>query len=98
MRISDWSSDVCSSDLISGAVGSGQPVVAVAELGRPGIIARAAIDQEEGRADPSQLRIHGREHKAMVAIGDPRRAIEGLAADLFQIGRASRRERGCQYV
>src|SRR3546814_2513779 len=77
MRISDWSSDVCSSDL---------PVVAVAELGRPGIIARAAIDQEEGRADPSQLRIHGREHKAMVAIGDPRRAIEGLAADLFLYG------------
>src|SRR3546814_10610704 len=38
------------------------------------------------RSDPSQLRIHGREHKAMVAIGDPRRAIEGLAADLFLYG------------
>src|SRR3546814_9214928 len=62
MRISDWSSDVCSSDLLP----NGNPQLVV-EL-RPG------------------LRISVREIDA------------GNAQALYEIGRASCRERVCQYV
>src|SRR3546814_8298071 len=62
MRISDWSSDVCSSDLADAA------------LGREGVARR-------------------HEHHRM---GLDQR--DGLDAGMVQIGRASCRERVCQYV
>src|SRR3546814_5489728 len=73
MRISDWSSDVCSSDLVKTAVRQGVVVpiraaVAFAEPAKPGI------------------------HQGLAAHHQTRAEVGG------QIGRASCRERVCQYV
>src|SRR3546814_4317623 len=65
MRISDWSSDVCSSDLQS-------PVA-------------AAGDHLVGAVDAARLHLR-------------RRLDPGAALPLDEIGRASCRERVCQYV
>src|SRR3546814_10100157 len=79
MRISDWSSDVCSSDLID-------------EMRQNGS-ARAA---RQPRVQPY---IHARDH-----VGDMLHALLQKRHDLIfallavQIGRASCRERVCQYV
>src|SRR3546814_1789119 len=77
MRISDWSSDVCSSDLI------------------------ARLD-DHGRRDGQSLPIIGTRAQAAGAVrivGDVDAAREHPAAEAIeQIGRASCRERVCQYV
>src|SRR3546814_15854788 len=89
MRISDWSSDVCSSDLNggqTGGFGAGQALGAMAEIAdRAGL---RAIGADAGFRDV-EINLH-----------DP-----PLAPDRFdqqrepgQIGRASCRERVCQYV
>src|SRR3546814_9211258 len=74
MRISDWSSDVCSSDLAAVEPCEAQCTANGVEQGcRP---AHAAVIAEP---DPQGLQIHHRQ-------------------PLDQIGRASCRERVCQYV
>src|SRR3546814_19371934 len=89
MRISDWSSDVCSSDLLAAdvefevAVGVGLQLIT--EQVRLGNVAERFV---QARNVGARLRLrapplHGEVQKA-------RRALE--------IGRASCRERGCQYV
>src|SRR3546814_4399551 len=70
MRISDWSSDVCSSDLL----------LRLAQL----FLALDPFDQQ--RQHPAQRRILLRD--AELQRGKP----------LLEIGRASCRERVCQYV
>src|SRR3546814_3865221 len=70
LRISDWSSDVCSSDLID------RPALPVANRLGP----------------DARQRSH---HRA--AGGDPPDAVRHLSVH-DQIGRASCRERVCQYV
>src|SRR3546814_4940276 len=76
MRISDWSSDVCSSDLFAaGDEGFAQ---------RPEIL--LGMDQAEHRAGEDAGDQHQRDRRTPGAPGDP------------QIGRASCRERVCQYV
>src|SRR3546814_3417195 len=75
MRISDWSSDVCSSDL--GARRAAEGFVAVRE-------AAEAVDDVE-----MFLRII-LEHRVVEPAEQPQR--------FAQIGRASCRERVCQYV
>src|SRR3546814_7289753 len=75
MRISDWSSDVCSSDL-SAQTGE------AAGVGGP---------QHRGRCRWWLHRHRGR-HR------DARTAERHLRADGEEIGRASCRERVCQYV
>src|SRR3546814_8688806 len=71
MRISDWSSDVCSSDLVS----------------------QARADRQPDRLAARLLR------DAQMAVG-VRRSHRAVAAVLHrrEIGRASCRERVCQYV
>src|SRR3546814_12280876 len=93
MRISDWSSDVCSSDL-RGAFEEAhlepQPTLAqhVAVVGAEddhGVLrAAAARENVEQTAD------------LVVEIGDVGEI--GAPGGTHQIGRASCRERGCQYV
>src|SRR3546814_2176943 len=77
MRISDWSSDVCSSDLIPG----------------PDMFEHAdRNDAVEGAVDVAivdQFEAHMVGHA---------RILRPLPRDLEQIGRASCRERVCQYV
>src|SRR3546814_5490125 len=92
MRISDWSSDVCSSDLVDPALPRGS---------QQSCDQRVAVHQACGSTvanavpDISEELVRGIDER-------PRRAHRGqercgiLEAD--QIGRASCRERVCQYV
>src|SRR3546814_2260132 len=87
MRISDWSSDVCSSDL---RWGGGLPQYAVGHLDRVARI-RASVASVPG------LAVCGAAYDGIgipAVIASAMRAV----ADLTEIGRASCRERVCQYV
>src|SRR3546814_19048239 len=104
MRISDWSSDVCSSDLIALAIGRRADRAAgdldILPLERGDDFARGQI---AGRRlvgiDPHAHRI-----EAAAADLDPADALEPEPAlaqvriGVIEIGRASWRERVCQYV
>src|SRR3546814_19350400 len=104
MRISDWSSDVCSSDLRPAVIGIELPARRGFEqqpdLGRKGI--------EVGAADRAVLRrIGGAEihHLAQFPAGidapcDQRPLRTRAAADFDKIGWASCKDRGCptEYV
>src|SRR3546814_15314975 len=122
MRISDWSSDVCSSDLSDGAQ--------VVALGYPGNVDLATAQSALDYITPlSPVRSQGvfsgarslagvrvLLHTAGIARGnsggpllDPcgrvigvnsaiTRGQDGDSSFAFEIGRASCRERGCQYV
>src|SRR3546814_2004245 len=72
MRISDWSSDVCSSDLRQGLVESGF----VVDLARTGL-------------DGHHLALTGSYDLTILDV---------MLPDVDEIGRASCRERVCQYV
>src|SRR3546814_16854233 len=103
MRISDWSSDVCSSDLVSGdfavrkrltsaLAGKRMPTEASAFVERcnPGLILPVFRPDKEfsGRHPIGKLaHVH--------AVFCP--ALAGLAA-IIKLGRASCRARVCQYV
>src|SRR3546814_13108209 len=113
MRISDWSSDVCSSDLkadlaaVVPAEGGGELAVSDGDA----VEALQEIDMEEGAAElavgdalePDVLL--ALRHLADAVVLDP---AQGLAGDLArrvllarldeEIGRASCRARVCQYV
>src|SRR3546814_8044359 len=92
MRISDWGSDVCSSDLVSLASGE-QCAAALREAGYQ--VSEIDVTRDVGaliaaldpRPDVVFNALHGR-------YGEDG-CIQGL---LNQIGRASCRDRGCQYV
>src|SRR3546814_4525890 len=112
MRISDWSSDVCSSDLdIAGAIGN-----RARDRGLPGIMAWAfptdykipsvALRPKPVVGDLSRSALTAQLHRSAL---DPAPAARTLifarvldrladAAHVGGIGRAPCRERGCQYV
>src|SRR3546814_9923449 len=79
MRISDWSSDVCSSDLLV-------------------LLARGDDAQDAGHAQ----RLPGLRKLCLAALVDPGEAAQRRSQPVLaverQIGRASCRERVCQYV
>src|SRR3546814_7713692 len=83
MRISDWSSDVCSSDLLM----QGRTTLAIARRLATVQKADRIVVMEQGRI------VAAGRHDSLMAEG-------GLYARLarLQIGRASCRERVCQYV
>src|SRR3546814_5792667 len=83
MRISDWSSDVCSSDLHIGTVALEQMLAAGCEL----------VVNDLGKGVSPLDRIV--ETEASYVMGVPTHAIDILGEE---IGRASCRERVCQYV
>src|SRR3546814_3438407 len=95
MRISDWSSDVCSSDL----------VVLVLDGCGLGDAVGVVEDQPEV-AQPANARLRAHGGQAHLDARVAQRALLGLAGlvvevDLLvraEIGRASCRERVCQYV
>src|SRR3546814_4162012 len=90
MRISDWSSDVCSSDL--------QPICCF-RLRPPAQQNRRGFPVERNVARP--LRFRGRacyRQNPPVEIDIRPCEIEQFAATAAEIGRASCRERVCQYV
>src|SRR3546814_10239926 len=87
MRISDWSSDVCSSDLLGRVVLAVQ--TALAEVGDvPGLL-----------GDPEREAILAALAECEVAMTEAGHADPVNAArERLDIGRATGRERGCQYV
>src|SRR3546814_1367841 len=97
MRISDWSSDVCSSDLDTGVLAQLFAQRRFKQLlhediaHRPAIVCRARLDL--GKTDASRIVVtqgHVADHVARSQLGD--------ADALQQIGSASCRESGVQYV
>src|SRR3546814_7935942 len=100
MRISDWSADVCSSDLISP---NGIPARLIeAWLDRRFVLVSHALQIEEIRDVSRRDKI-----RALVRPAEVGRLVNqiGLVADIpadlphvRQIGRASCRERVCPYV
>src|SRR3546814_7973363 len=89
MRISDWSSDVCSSDLFEVNPFQGAIQVAGAIIGvvddDDGI--RAAV---EGLLQPAGFRV--------VTFASATALLSSMHLHMLEIGRASCRERVCQYV
>src|SRR3546814_18531639 len=105
MRISDWSSDVCSSDLSTTANGKHSKIVPSLE-GVPVSTARTDIDvvvTEQGVASLRGLDLEAR-RRALIGVAHPafremleRAAMEGPdAASREESGSAAGRVRGCQ--
>src|SRR3546814_11898534 len=91
MRISDWSSDVCSSDLHGP---DGQPYDDLAEMSR-----RAIAAAEVTGIGITQLPVlYGYGGFGAQKAGEGQRRFLNDPSRLLQIGRASCRERVCQYV
>src|SRR3546814_4138359 len=93
MRISDWSSDVCSSDL------SAQ----IRDPGRAPMVERRAIrhgagPMDPGSAPPSAACPGKRMERARQASGTTKFIKRSAATKQSKIGRASCRERVCKYV
>src|SRR3546814_9839229 len=86
MRISDWSSDVCSSDLLQKDLRTGRSERShqLVELAGHGADPDHRVDQHREEDDQATDQ----------DLGDPARA----EPDHQQIGRASGGERVCQYV
>src|SRR3546814_19048360 len=89
MRISDWSSDVCSSDLIEDEI---------ARTFKRSVAGRRVVDVKDA-AGPGLAGV-GTGH--MRAIAAPQKGVGAkvceVRAVVERIGRASGRERVCQYV
>src|SRR3546814_4703397 len=84
MRISDWSSDVCSSDLTAALLTAEEPEYSrLAARLLAGVIAKEVAGQEIRAFSQSIARGH---------------EVGLINERLLEIGRASCRERGCQYV
>src|SRR3546814_6836663 len=85
MRISDWSSDVCSSDLVVLAAGAGTAALA------------AGVGIDLPMTTPPGLLVHSRPHAKLLngLVMAPELHMRQTAEE---IGRASGRERVCQDV
>src|SRR3546814_20382210 len=99
MRISDWSSDVCSSDLVKRAHPGCLRQIVAANIRRH----RKArgLSQQNFAFDIEMDRTYfgGIERgERNVSIDNIERIAKGLGINAHQNGRASCRERGCQYV
>src|SRR3546814_10187679 len=100
MRISDWSSDVCSSDLdlnlagllVSPLFGWSQDDLFAAAHGRPGHLWSNVRDTSADIPPLAETRGRLGDILAMADFATPHQFFE------TQIGRASCRERVCQYV
>src|SRR3546814_11110206 len=97
MRISDWSSDVCSSDLVpAGVVAAGAfaQVGGLGEVLRTGVQCIAVVVADEAHHVGTVV-------VEVLAAQEGRRGLVHAAvvgAAVAEIGRASCRERVCQYV
>src|SRR3546814_15505088 len=99
MRISDWSSDVCSSDLLVGIIEREKPVrLRVDRAGVAGSQPIFARRKRRGGGEGYRLRrgVGRRGQGGGVAIGTGEAGAR--EAEVEQIGRASCRARVCQYV
>src|SRR3546814_18963045 len=106
MRISGWSSDVCSSDLTSVAVSEGI-ILYNPDRDKVRLVAGKGIEARDGDRTPPVVRdvdvanVGGWRSGLLVYNGTPLSVVaEDLkrTAGMRDIGRASCRERVCQYV
>src|SRR3546814_17569040 len=109
MRISDWSSDVCSSDLAFARIIAphidADDLVWVHDYH---MIPLGWLLRQQGLANRMGFFLHipWPPTRLLVELRDHRRLVEalfaydviGFQAEAWQIGRASSRERACQYV
>src|SRR3546814_20186033 len=102
MRISDWSSDVCSSDLpqsrhlVSSDFANGDPAGTTAPNERASLLARSPFGDfwRPDRPPTTRATI-----MAVILVVTVFLVLAGLIiGDVLKIGRASCRERVCQYV
>src|SRR3546814_11327000 len=96
MRISDWSSDVCSSDLLLSLLADAHAVLDLAQSNPE--LSLHQIGKREGRCRTHLarlLRIAWLSPRIVEAIVD---GSQPQNCNRQQIGRASCRERVCQYV
>src|SRR3546814_10607920 len=99
VRISDWRSDVCSSDLTTHPLAAAAKAAGVPVIGDIELFARArpslprhrvvAITGTNGKSTTTALIYHMLRQAGVPAL---------LGGNIGQIGRASCRERVCQYV
>src|SRR3546814_5668615 len=101
MRISDWSSDVCSSDLLVGLNLQGRH-----NPKRKGSLRYGdspennpdyAVDDFDNREDQRDTR-DGKDYSANATYEIDGETTDFRISGLYEIGRASCRERVCQYV
>src|SRR3546814_14481376 len=112
MRISDWSSDVCSSDLLQTVLSPEDDVVNLVIAHHPPDWCKDTDEIEDDLNDRAAVHLFGHKHRQRV-IRDERFVRIGAAAvnpdptelqfepgiqshPTTEIGRASCRERGCQ--
>src|SRR3546814_10309536 len=101
MRISDWSSDVCSSDLLVGlAEPREQQVERLAVVIDNSVLSYPGIDPFRRVADayPQAASVVINPKTIVVQMLAGNRRDLNQATNQTKIGRASCRERGCQYV
>src|SRR3546814_2355514 len=109
MRISDGSSDVCSSDLVGEAIGFDRVVAneLLIEGGKlSGKVAEPIVDKDTKLETlKSEAAKHGLPLAETLAVGDGANDIPmltaaglGIASHPHQLGRAACRARVCQYV
>src|SRR3546814_10133896 len=103
MRISDWSSDVCSSDLLDQVVDVAVDAVEPLEMAADPVFGQAAVVAHQAQVElRQQLGVVVREDLAEVRhlanFPQQRHRIRRGGELSDQIGRASCRERECQYV
>src|SRR3546814_11824520 len=91
MRISDWSSDVCSSDLLAGADLSGATLIK-AHGGRADFTGAVLKGADLGKAEMARADFTGADFTG----ANLQKAERGRA--ILEIGRAPCRGRECQYV
>src|SRR3546814_15582636 len=97
MRISDWSSDVCSSDLVARRLKADLFISIHADsAGNPDARGATVYTLSEVASDREAARLAARENKSDIINGVD---LGTEASDVSsKIGRASCRERVCQYV
>src|SRR3546814_10521229 len=97
MRISDWSSDVCSSDLAEGSDGDNYEEVRYEGFG-PGDVSLIieTLTDNRNRTATNVRTIVSKNGGNLGASGSVSHGFDRMG--LIKIGRATCRERGCTYV
>src|SRR3546814_21102099 len=104
MRISDWSSDVCSSDLAVERASTGLGMLAEHPVLLPRgtvvpfapVVAPDVLDERDGQQGQLVGRAPLRDPAAHWLQSSPRSLVASYSSS--ELGRASCRERVCQYV
>src|SRR3546814_5560317 len=100
MRISDWSSDVCSSDLLDVAAGMARELSPFLGLAVPASLSAPPEAGKRGKKDGQGLYAWKEGRPVKPELPKDYRAPEDLQDRLIlpQLGRAPCRERVCPYV